>query len=273
MKLKQLLYYLGYRPRTREYTFDLDHFDLPGDGRVDFARWRHPKEMRKEITQGAVDALRAFVQEGDVAIDIGAHTGDTTIPMALAAGTTGAVFAVEPNSYVFKVLLANAALNREKTNIYPLMFAATVEDGEYEFQYSDSGFCNGGFHDRESRLKHAHFFPLRVTGRNLPHYLQQHFPEYVDRISYVKIDTEGFDRSVAASLKPVLTANRPYLRSEIFKLTERPEREAYYNDLRQLGYRVHRLEGEENYVGQELSREDMMSWEHFDIFAIHESRA
>jgi FkbM family methyltransferase len=272
MKIKQWMYYLGYRPRPREYTFDLDQFTLPDDGPIDFARWRHPKETRKEITQRAVDELRRYLGPGDVAVDIGAHTGDTTIPMALAVGPAGAVFAVEPNRYVFKVLLANAALNRTKTNIYPLMFAATPEDGEYEFQYSDPGFCNGGKHDTVSAREHAHFFSLPVTGRNLADLLGREFPQYCDRITFVKIDTEGYDRSVASSLKPILTANRPYLRSEIFKLVDQDEREGYYDELRELGYRVHRLNGEEDFAGRELARSDMMSWRQFDIFAVPESR-
>ena len=89
----------------------------------------------------------------------------------------------------------------------------------------------------------------------------------------MKIDTEGYDRSVANSVKPILEANRPYLRSEIFKLVDQAEREGYYDDLRDLGYRVHKLNSEEDFVGQELSRGDMMSWRQFDIFAVHESRA
>ena len=51
---------------------------------------------------------------GDAAIDIGAHTGDTALPVALAVGPQGAVFALEPNPFTYKVLIANAGLNREK---------------------------------------------------------------------------------------------------------------------------------------------------------------
>lgn len=273
MKFKELFYYWGYRPRKREYTFDLDHFELSRDGRVDFALWRHPKQRRGEISQAAVDGLRAYLPEGQVGIDIGAHTGDTTIPMALAAGTSGAVFALEPNPHVFKVLLANAALNRTKTNIFPLNVAATETDGEFDFQYSDPGFCNGGYLSGFSPRKHAHFFKLRVRGVNLLDYLQREFPQYVEQIVYVKIDTEGYDRAVAATLQPLLVENRPYLRSEIYRRTDREQREAYYEDLRGLGYRVHKFNGEEDHVGQELARSDMMSWEHYDIFAIHDSRA
>ena len=64
--------------------------------------------------------------------------------MALAVGKSGCVFALEPNSYVYPVLAKNAALNPDKTHILPLPFAATPEDAELVFQYSDSGYCNGG---------------------------------------------------------------------------------------------------------------------------------
>lgn len=268
MKLKELVYYLGFRPQPREYGFDIDHVDLPLDGRVELARWHHPKETRKNITQAHIDALRTFVREGDGAVDVGAHTGDTSIPIALAAGATGVVFASEPNPYVFKVLRANASLNRQHTNIHPLPFAATPNDGQFDFQYSDPGFCNGGLHDRRESLTHAHCFPLQVEGRNLWEYLRREHPDDIKRIRYIKIDTEGFDRAVVASLNPLLRASQPYLRSEIFKLMAQTDREGYYDELRQLGYRVHRLGSEEDYVGQELTRSDMMRWRHFDIFAI-----
>jgi FkbM family methyltransferase len=188
--------------------------------------------------------------------------------MALAAGPKGAVFALEPNPFTFKVLLANAALNRKKTNIFPLMFAATPEEGETEFEYSDSGFCNGGFHPGISRWQHGHFFKLRVIGKNLVKYLKKEFPDELSRVRYIKIDTEGFDRAVAASLKELLVTNRPYLRSEIYQHLPIEERKAYYHDLRELGYKIHKFNGDEDYAGSELGVEDMAKWEHFDIFAV-----
>ena len=44
-------------------------FQLPVDGEVHFARWMHPGERPKTLTQSSVDALRAFLRPGDVAID------------------------------------------------------------------------------------------------------------------------------------------------------------------------------------------------------------
>ena len=114
-----------------------------------------------------------FFSPGDVAIDIGAHSGDSTIPIALAVGKLGCVLALEPNRYVFAVLKKNSELNTAKTHIIPLMFAATPEDAEMEFQYSDSGFCNGGRFQGMSRWIHGHAFRLKVQGRNLHAFLRQ----------------------------------------------------------------------------------------------------
>lgn len=268
MKLKEVVYWMGLKPGPREYLFDVENCRLARDGEIQFARWRHPKETRKEVTQAKIDALKKFLRPGDSAIDVGAHTGDTTVPMALAVGASGAVFALEPNRYVFKVLLANAALNRDKTNIYPLMFAATDEDGDFEFEYSDPGYCNGGRHDGISLAKHAHFFKLPVVGRNIPRYLESHFPDRVASLRFIKIDTEGFDHQVVLSLRPLIEKTQPYLRSEIFRHTDESQRRAYHQTLQELGYDVHRMESEEEYQGELLGEGDMTRWDHFDIFAV-----
>lgn len=272
MKLKEIFYGLGLKPPIKEYSYDIDTFALPREGTVSYARWRHPKERRKEISQQAIDALRGFLREGESAIDIGAHTGDTTVPLALALGRSGAVFALEPNLYVYKILLANAGLNRKKTNIFPLMFAATPQDGEFEFEYSDSAFCNGGLHDGINSWRHGHFFKLRVTGKNLLHFLKTEFPAELAKVRYIKIDTEGFDRTVARSLKDLLVSNRPFIRSEIYQHSPAEERRGYYRDLRELGYAVHKFESDCQYAGPILAEEDMTRWEHFDVFAVPGAR-
>src|SRR5207253_11454294 len=141
VKLKDVPRALGFRRAPREYPEEVSDVVL-ADGTIRFARWLHPGERHKTVTQESVDALRRFLREGDVAIDIGAHTGDSTMPMALAVGARGLVFALEPNPYVFKVLAANAALNPGKANVSALMFAAMPADGQFEFEYSDAGYCN-----------------------------------------------------------------------------------------------------------------------------------
>lgn len=270
MKLKEVLYALGLKPPPVEFPVEIQTFSLERDGEVQLARWLHPRERPKSISQAQVDALRQFLRPGDMAVDIGAHTGDTTVPIALAVGPAGLVLALEPNPYVFKVLEVNAQLNPGKTRIRPLPFAATAEDGVFEFEYSDAGFCNGGLHLGISRWKHGHFFKLQVQGRNLLAFLRREFPGELARLRYVKIDTEGYDRVVAASLAELLKTHRPYLRTEIYKHLPAAERRAYFAELRRLGYRVHKYESDAQPMGPELTEAELTRWPHFDLWAVPE---
>src|SRR5258705_3072734 len=92
-------------------------------------------------------------------------------------------------------------------------YAAMPEDGDFTFHYSNEGYCNGGFHHSVSRWVHGHFVALRVAGRNLVRYLRHHAPESLGRLRYVKIDTEGFDRTVARTLRDLLRSSRPYVKA------------------------------------------------------------
>jgi FkbM family methyltransferase len=267
VKLKDLPHALGWQSPPREYPYEVATFSLPGEGEVRLARWQHPAESPKTITQQSVDGLRTFLRAGDVALDIGAHTGDSAVPMALAVGPTGLVYALEPNPYAFRVLAANAALNPAKTRISPLMFAATAADGHFEFEYSDAGFCNGGLHG-VARWRHGHFHRLRVEGRNLADYLRDHAPETIPRIRYLKIDTEGFDRIVVRSLSALIQAARPCIKTEIYRHLPDEERDAYQADLLALGYRLFRWNSDEEYRGEALGRGGFRRWKHFDVFAV-----
>ena len=266
MKLKELPYLLGLQPGPRTYGQKIKQFDLPSDGIVEYAQWLHPQETEKQITQQSVDELRKFLSPGDVAIDIGAHTGDSTVPIALAVGRTGCVFALEPNRYVFPVLNKNATLNAAKTNIIPLMFAATPEDAEMDFQYSDAGYCNGGRFEGLSKWLHGHAFKLAVQGKNLPSFLKQNYPQLVPAIRYIKIDTEGYEPVVLQSLSDLLWQCKPFLKLEVYGKLDEQRRRALYRALSAYGYKIHKIAGDGDYFGEVLEPEDLSKWRHFDIF-------
>jgi FkbM family methyltransferase len=270
VKLRDLPRVFGIEQAPREYPYDTATFHLPVDGEVQLARWQHPAETPKVVIQESVDALRTFLREGDVAIDIGAHTGDSTLPIALAVGSRGCVYALEPNPYVYKVLAANATLNPSKTHIVPLMFAATPDDGEFVFEYSDAGYCNGGLHEQIPRWKHGHTHRLNVAGRNLMAYLRTQAPEVLPRVRYIKIDTEGLDRTVVRSIEDLLVATRPYIKAEMYRHLSNEQRIGFFEDLRRLGYRVFKCEDGHQYRGDELGPSDLARWKHFDVFAVPE---
>jgi FkbM family methyltransferase len=251
-----------------EWGHEVRKFALARDGMVEYAQWLHPYETPKPMRQAEVDGLRQFIQEGDFAIDIGAHTGDTTVPMALAAGGSGCVLGLEPNPYVFKILEANAALNPGRVHIEPRCFAATQEEGSFVFHYSDASFCNGGFRSQQRWKLFRRKYPLTVQGRKLLDVLRSEFSDWLPKLSYVKVDAEGYDRTILASILPILRERRPVIRTEVFRKLMADERHALYDLLTQNGYALHRFEGGAKPVGSSVDREHMTAEKHFDVVAL-----
>ena len=71
--------------------------------------------------QGAL--FRQLVRPGQVVIDVGAYIGGHTIPMAQHVGSSGRVYALEPQRLSFAILCSNIALNA-LMNVWPLWAAA-----------------------------------------------------------------------------------------------------------------------------------------------------
>lgn len=226
-----------------EYGFQIKTFLLKKEGKVEYARWMHPYEKSKTISQDMVDFFRNYSKSGGLAIDIGAHTGDTTVPMALAIGPLGIVLGLEPNPYVFKILQKNAGLNKNKTNIIPLSFAATDQDGEFEFNYSDASYCNGGFFQSLQNQRHGHNHVLKVKGRNLETYLKANYDNILSELCLIKIDAEGYDKEIIKSLKNLINTYHPNIISECNKNLTQEERADLYDVLDGLGYTLYKIEG------------------------------
>jgi len=272
LRAKEFIYLLGLKPKPKTFGFVIEALDLTGDGRIEVARWLHPGAYRivPAQVQAAVDQLRRFLRAGDVAIDIGAHVGDSTIPIALAVGASGAVLALEPNPYVFPVLERNASLNRDKTNILPLKFAAMRADGSYEFQYGDEGYCNGGFHEGMSKWLHGSAFKVQVEGKNLPTFLRRTHADLIPRLRFIKVDAEGFDLAVLETLEDLIWSRRPFLQVEMFSLRKSTPvyRLRLYDFLVGHGYHVHRMPGNENFLGDLVTPGNLMRWNVYDVFCV-----
>ena len=104
--------------------------------------------MRADVMRLMKMGVGAILREkGSVAIDIGAHSGDTTLPISLLANHT---IAFDPNEDVHSILHINALLNPH-LHIDAHLLAIAPEDKELMFQYNDlkgakkNEFqCNGG---------------------------------------------------------------------------------------------------------------------------------
>ena len=268
MKFREILYLLGAKPALRHYPHRVDRFELaPGDS-VEFANWLHPSARAKSIDPAAVAALSEFLKPGDTAIDVGAHIGDTSVPMALAVGEQGCVFAFEPNPRAFAVLEVNASLNRGRTRIVPLPYAASDAPGKLTFRYSDPGLCNGGELRGVSRWRHAHAFEIEVEAVAAESWLRERYPDELSRLKYIKVDSEGADPAIIRVMEGLLQDYRPYLRCEIYRHLPGAERKEFFRYLLDRDYVIHRYLGPVEYRGPVLGPDDACQQDHYDIFAV-----
>src|SRR5690242_894553 len=174
---------------TREYPADIRSYDLKEEGTIDFANWDNPLACPATITREMVDFFRQFIRKGDLVIDIGANIGDTTVPMALAAGASGTTLAFDPNPYVYKILEKNASLNKGKQHIIPLPYAITDKEEEFYYISSEASFANGGISTTRSSQHGKFIYPGKIKGVNLLAFLEHAYTDKLKSLSFIKIDT------------------------------------------------------------------------------------
>ena len=272
MKLKNLIEILGIRAGPKRYGYEIKTLDFEWlEQPIKYAQWLHPKETAKSISRSELDDYRKFLNRGDFCIDIGAHTGDSVLPMAMAVGSEGMVLALEPNPYAYVMLEKTARLNRGTLNIYPVMAASAQNDGYMTFEYSDPGFLNGGRHAEISKFKHGHAFKLDVATINLAEELKQCFPKELQKLKFIKIDTEGFDFYVMESLAEIIDRYRPYIKTEIYSKLSREQRIRQVRFLIDRGYDVYEFHESRKQTDwdRKISIDDVEGWSgHHDILCV-----
>jgi FkbM family methyltransferase len=252
-----------------EYPIEVDTYDLPQEGKVDFANWRNPLLQPKVITQTEVNFFKQFVPKGSLAIDIGGNTGDTTVPMALAAGTAGQVLTFDPNPHVFKVLEANAGLNKDKTNIAAFPFGIADQDGEFYFSSSEASFSNGGLTKEQSKYHGSFTLSQKVKAVNLEQFLVKNYNDRLNKLSLIKIDTEGLDKEIIKSIAGLIDRVKPVIIAECFTKLTKAERDDLYDSVANRGYKLFYFEDfVEGTPTRSISKADMKNWPHFNFYAL-----
>lgn len=207
---------------------------------ISWHRWSHPANHEPAdmwtVWEPMIEAWRPYISPGDHCLDIGAYTGDTTIPMAVLAGPAGQVLAFEANEAVIPTLAANITQHDKRlAPIGALHLAADTDNGERIFHYSDPEFCNGGqlLPTRDYKIKHR--IPQTVRCTPLRAYIHR-------LVQFIKIDTEGNDHRILLSCEDRLREFHPTIQTEIYPDLTTRERLAYLTWLRNLGYRLLNLD-------------------------------
>lgn len=227
---------------TKFYSPIIQTFHLEGIGDVEFANWDNPLALPYELNVQMVDFFKQFIKSGDLVIDIGSNIGDTTVPMALCAGKNGLTLGFDPNPYVFKILEANSKLNTDKTNIRPVNMAISTTEQEFYFISSEASFSNGGI-STTKESKHGKFVqPDKIKGVNLLKFLQSNYPGWMDKLSFIKVDTEGYDKEILKSIADLISAYKPTIIAESFGKSSNEAKMELYEIIASHGYDIYYFE-------------------------------
>ena len=220
---------------------------LPSVLRVDrwphgirFAQWNHTGEKEAKEFQGHwVTMLQQLLPHNCNIVDIGAHGGDTTLPLAVVA-RGGTVVAFEMG-VPFEMLEINKKLNLH-LKIEAFKIAVSDTSGKVFYDGSDCDGCNGGIVEIETRQK--------VESVRLVPFLLEHFSrEFVENICMVKIDAEGYDSFIMSDFPAWFRPRVVW--PEWFALLEQGPRfantgctlesEGFFHSILKLGYTVYQL--------------------------------
>jgi FkbM family methyltransferase len=160
--------------------------------------------------------IRRHVNPGAIAIDVGANVGWHTLLMAARAGSTGRVYAFEPNDSTRQRLVSaveandlghvtvdgRAVADLVGTSGFQAPLAGHVWDGTGRLI---EGPAQDGREERE-RQERRERQTMAIECTTLDAFVAD---RHIDRLAFVKIDVEGWELSVLRGARHVLSVLRP----------------------------------------------------------------
>jgi FkbM family methyltransferase len=150
--------------------------------------------------------IRQYLKNGDVAVDVGANIGLFSLILSDLVGDSGQVFSFEPIPMLHKKLINNINLNK-LTNIVTIESGIGDKDCEIEI------FLN----PEQSGLSSAiakpsgNYIPQKINLTSLDKFLKSR----KEKISFIKIDTEGYEPQVLLGAKELIERHKPVIYIEL----------------------------------------------------------
>jgi FkbM family methyltransferase len=137
-----------------------------------------------------------LVMEGMTVVDVGAHAGYYTLIAARAVGNKGKVFAFEPESSNYQLMLKNIKLNNHR-NVTPVQKAVSDVTGPIKLFLAEdaSGHSTIGDNTNQNAI------PVESTT------LDDYFADRIQQINVIKIDVEGAENAVLQGMRRVINSN------------------------------------------------------------------
>jgi len=190
-----------------------------------------------------------LIQPGATCIDIGAHSGDTTIPIGIFSSdfrrnVRGRVYAIEPNPDVFPVLNLNLCLNTHICDFIPINMAVIREQSnEVTLKDHGNGNCNGGIIDESygyelrKKLELSAKVSYVAKGINLYALYKELFSIYDRRnLSFIKISVAGYEKEILRSSKNMFDFVKPIIFISWFDWFSHEESADLFDVIQEIGY-------------------------------------
>lgn len=175
------------------------------------------------IEKYSTDLFKKMVKEGMVVVDIGANIGYYSLIAARLVGSSGMVYAFEPELTTYDLLCKNIELNKY-SNVIPIQKAASNKNGKRGLWCDKINFASPSFSrdnvlvfSRDKVLENDSFVEVETVT------LDDFFRNTVQnsRVDIVKIDAEGAEELIINGAKQTLESNNLKIIMEFWPLALR----------------------------------------------------
>ena len=146
--------------------------------------------------------IKKEIHSGDVVLDIGAHIGYYTLQFANLVGSTGKVYAFEPEPKNFELLKKNVQINKHD-NVVLIQKIVSDKVGIVEFfisKFDSIGnklFKSNGEHETKE-------YAIKIESTTLDEY----FKDSKEKIDFIKMDIQGGEGKATLGMKNLLKENK-----------------------------------------------------------------
>ncbi|MBW2557916.1 MAG: FkbM family methyltransferase [Deltaproteobacteria bacterium] len=208
---------------------------------------------------GTSHFLASALREGDSFIDIGSHIGYFSLLASIIVGSSGQVFAIEPELSNFDRLTTNISLNKfSNIKTFNVALGSKIEQKQFFVNTDNDGghaLWNVGLHPFNKNSR-ANPVVRNIKTATLDSLFEDNDP---DSLKLIKIDTEGSECAILQGGANMMSRqNVPYLICEInrFALQQMGTSEKELRlHMEQSGYETYLL-NDENQSFTRLSKDD-----------------
>ncbi len=144
------------------------------------------------------DFIEKEIKKDFVVLDIGANIGYYTLIFAKLVGENGKIFAFEPDPTNFALLKKNMEINNYK-NAALIQKAVSDKTGKAMLYLCDNNKGDHRIYDSDDGRRSIPIESIR---------LDDYFKDYVGKIDFIKIDTQGADELVIKGMPNLLRKNK-----------------------------------------------------------------